>query len=103
MRIRLDVFECQLDTTVLTEGHIDDALDVRHVLVAKGCLQLDSPFTRRLRSRDVDDTTDCVTTKQRALRAAQHFDGFDIKHVEYRARVTGHEDAVYSDTYRWLQ
>ena len=103
MRIRLNIFERQLDAPILAQRHIQYALDVGHILVAKRCLQLQTPFARGFGPGHINHAANRISTKQRSLRSPQHLDRFHVEHVKNRAGVTGHEYAVYGDTYCGLE
>ena len=103
MRVRLDIFKCQFNATFFTQGHIQNAFYVRHILIAKCRLKLYAPLSSGFSSGNVDDTANGVSSKERALWTAQDFDRFNIKHVKYRARVAGHKHTIDSDTNSWLK
>ena len=70
--------------------------------LAVGGFKLAAGFHGRTGTANIDHTADGVAAKQRSLRAAQHFDLFDIEEIEQLAGVGADEHTIDDNSDSWL-
>jgi hypothetical protein len=79
---------------VICDRQIEPGAEVEAVALAEADSCHRVALEIRLSCNDVDRATDRVLAEQRALRAAEHFDSFDIRQLEGAADRAGNVDAV---------
>ena len=87
----------QFDRQSANFREVDQTFEILLAVLRKGADQLAAPLTRGLGANHVDQTTNGVAAKQRALRAAQDFHTLRIPHIQQSACGGREVNAVLVD------
>ena len=87
-----------VDGHVVVDGYVYAEMSVDHVEVTGLDGHEATEFVAGLLADHVDGAADGVLTEQTALRAAQHFDTFQVHQIQHTARQASQVHTVHVDT-----